>query len=246
MSDLAPTDDDDLFAAEYALGSLGGADRGRAERRMRTDLAFAGLVAEWEGRLAPMLSAIEPVPPPEGLWDAIDTDLRRIARVGASLAARPAAGESAGPGRGRQVSGLWRWLGLGSFGLLAASLAALAVVARSPAPPLPAEPLAAMLAGEAGPPLYTAVVYPGAPSATLVPVTAGADPAHSHELWLIAPDAKPRSLGLLKPAGPFQIRITPELLSSGRVLAISLEPVGGSPTGQPTGPVVATGALGVI
>jgi anti-sigma-K factor RskA len=40
--------------------------------------------------------------------------------------------------------------------------------------------------------------------------------------------------------------LTPALqqkLAQGAVLAISVEPAGGSPTGQPTGPVVATGDL---
>ena len=32
-------------------------------------------------------------------------------------------------------------------------------------------------------------------------------------------------------------------LAQGAVLAVSLEPTGGSPTGQPTGPVVAVGDL---
>lgn len=231
-------DDDDLLAAEYALGSLDGGERLKAERRMRSDAAFARAVTDWEARLAPMLAAVEPVPPPPALWDSIDTDLQRIARVQASLA-----GRSASKPRGRQVSGVWQWLGLGSLGLLAASLAALAVFTQ---PRVPAAPLTAMLAGEAGPPLYTAVVYPGSHVATLVPVAVGSDPAHSHELWLIVPDAKPTSLGLLRPAGPLQIKVGPDLLSDGRVLAISLEPVGGSPTGQPTGPVVATGTLDAV
>lgn len=237
------SDDDDLLAAEYALGSLDGGERLRIERRIRTDTVFARTVAEWEFRLAPMLASIEPVTPPEGLWGVIETDLQRILRVQSSLSARQAS-DGRGRSRGRQVPGLWQWLGLGSLGLLAASLAALVVVAARPLPS--AEPLTATLAGEAGPPLYTAVVYPGSRSATLVPVAVGADPAHSHELWLITPDEKPKSLGLLKAAGPLRIKIMPELFSDGRVLAISLEPVGGSPTGQPTGPVVATGALGAI
>ena len=33
------------------------------------------------------------------------------------------------------------------------------------------------------------------------------------------------------------------MLQAGAMLAVSLEPPGGSPTGQPTGPVVSTGKL---
>jgi len=36
------------------------------------------------------------------------------------------------------------------------------------------------------------------------------------------------------------------LFSAGGTLAISLEPAGGSPTGAPTGPVIATGKLSLL
>lgn len=67
----------------------------------------------------------------------------------------------------------------------------------------------------------------------------GADPAHAHELWLIVGDAAPVSLGLLGQTTTVALHLAPE----GAVLAVSLEPAGGSPTGQPTGPVIAMGKL---
>jgi len=235
MSDAADFVDDDIFAAEYALGVLDGPGRSRAARRVRRDAAFARAVEDWETRLAPMLTAIEPVEPPAGLWQAIDTDLARIARVRAALT------PAAVPATTGRVSHLWQWFGVGSFGLLAASLALLFVVVQ-PRPQLP--PLTASLAAEGGGvPLYTAVVYPGALSATLVPVSANTDPAKAQQLWLIAPEKNPVSLGLLSATAPLRIDITREQLAKGGMLAISLEPPGGSPTGQPTGPVIATGKL---
>lgn len=235
MSDRTDPPDDDVLAAELALGVLGGAERVRADRRRRQDPAFARAVEEWEDRLGPMLAAVEPVPAPSGVWDRIDADLSRVLRVQTALAPRAEA-----RARDGRVSGLWRWFGLGSFGLATASLAALLVVAQ-PGPP--AEPLTASLAGETGPPLYTAVVYPGATSATLVPVAVGADPLHAHELWLLAPDGEPLSLGVLAQEGTLRVTIPPALLAKGGVLAITREPPGGSPSGKPTGPVVAKGAL---
>jgi anti-sigma-K factor RskA len=233
MSDTADFYDDDVFAAEYALGVLDGAGRSSAARRIRRDSAFARMVEEWETRLAPMLTTIAPVEPPAGLWQAIDADLARIARVRAALT--PAATPEG------RVSRLWQWFGLGSFGLLAASLAMLFVLTQPRPQP---GPLTATLAAEgAAAPLYTAVVYPGATSATLVPVAAAADPARSQQLWLIEPEKPPVSLGLLSATAPLRIDISREQLAKGGILAISLEPLGGSPTGLPTGPVVATGEL---
>jgi anti-sigma-K factor RskA len=66
------------------------------------------------------------------------------------------------------------------------------------------------------------------------------------ELWLIPADGKPRSLGLLRADRAVTITIPPNLMGqivSNAVLAVSLEPLGGSPTGQPTGPVIASGKL---
>ena len=68
----------------------------------------------------------------------------------------------------------------------------------------------------------------------------------SMELWLIPQGGKPASLGLISAGQPVQLNLPPELLKqvgSGATLAVSLEPLGGSPTGQPTGEVIAHGSL---
>jgi anti-sigma-K factor RskA len=68
------------------------------------------------------------------------------------------------------------------------------------------------------------------------------------ELWAIA-DGAPESLGVIKVAGSngeltFNTQQR-QRFSTGKVLAISLEPRGGSPTGSPTGPVLFTGKVRV-
>jgi anti-sigma-K factor RskA len=73
-----------------------------------------------------------------------------------------------------------------------------------------------------------------------------ADPAHDHELWVIPADGKPRSLGTMPRTARMHARLEPAMareLHQGATLAISVEPTGGSPTGSPTGPVVASGKL---
>ena len=65
-------------------------------------------------------------------------------------------------------------------------------------------------------------------------------------LVMIAPGDKPRSLGLIEAGRPVQINLPAELMqriAANATLAVSLEPPGGSPTGQPTGPVIANGKL---
>lgn len=66
------------------------------------------------------------------------------------------------------------------------------------------------------------------------------------EIWLIADGGKPISLGLVPNENSFTITLTAELaakISSTALLAISDEPEGGSPTGQPTGDVLALGKV---
>jgi len=79
------------------------------------------------------------------------------------------------------------------------------------------------------------------------PLTLAAlEPARVLELWAIPAGGKPISLGLVPDAGKGRIQLSKEqqaLLTAPLTLAVSLEPQGGSPTGQPTGPVLYQGAL---
>jgi anti-sigma-K factor RskA len=66
---------------------------------------------------------------------------------------------------------------------------------------------------------------------------------HSLELWVITADG-PVALGVLPVSGTAVLTMPANLGSGGdtMTLAVSLEPVGGSPTGKPTGPVLTSGA----
>jgi anti-sigma-K factor RskA len=68
----------------------------------------------------------------------------------------------------------------------------------------------------------------------------------SPELWLVAEGTAPVSLGILA-AEERSSHDVPEaadpIARPGSQLVITLEPSGGSPTGQPTGPVLGAGPL---
>ncbi|MCE7026595.1 anti-sigma factor [Jiella avicenniae] len=236
-------------AAEYVLGVLGGAERRAAERQIERDPVFARAVDGWNARLAPFYEAIEPVEPPAGVWPRIAEELARMRRL-----ERP--GVSPAKPKGRRVSGIWQWIGLSGMGLAAASLAALIVVAgnltdlggmggeqATPADFI----LAGTLASDNGQPLFTVVFYSEDDHdvATLIPVASPADGGRVPELWVVPPDgAAPRSLGLLHASQPVVLDVSNrQVVEPDAALAVSMEPAGGSPTGLPTGPVVAHGAL---
>jgi anti-sigma-K factor RskA len=216
---FTPAEEEDALAGEYVLGVQDAATRAGVERRIRSDDSFARRVTGWEYRLAGLNGGFAEVPAPN-LLPAIEARLF---------------GKAAEPRRS-----WWpQWL-LGAG--LAGAVALLAlVILPPPAPPVPDAPLVATLAAEGQALVYTAQ-YDAAGGELIVTRTAGepAGAAQVHELWLIAGDAAPVSLGLIETA---ELRRPLAALPAGAVLAVSLEPAGGSPTGAPTGPVLVTGAV---
>ncbi|ORE87929.1 anti-sigma factor [Aurantimonas sp. 22II-16-19i] len=248
MSDLRSEEGDEAdLAAEHAIGLLDGAGRRAAERRIDRDAGFAADVDAWNQRFAPLYDTIDPVEPPSGIWPRIAEEIVRMRRLGRADA--PAAGPT-----GRRVSGIWQWIGLSGMGLAAASLAALILVTANLGPVVEAERqetiLAGTLANDQGEPLFTVVFYheEGHDVATLIPVARQDDGGRVPELWLVPPGgAAPRSLGVLHASQPILLDIADRAVATpDTALAISLEPPGGSPTGLPTGPVVAHGALEML
>ncbi|MEQ1939621.1 anti-sigma factor [Mesorhizobium sp. CN5-321] len=229
-------DGDDLLAAEYVMGVLPGEERQEVARRIEADAAFARLVDAWEVRLAPLGEAYPEAAAPDGVKAAID---RRLFASSAASAADAA--------RGR--AGLWSSLAFWR-GLAAVAVAALAIAIVVPyvSPPAgqPALRLVASLAADSSDVKYLAVYDAAHHEVGLSHVAGERAAGKDFQLWMIEGKNAPVSMGVI-PTGPtVHIELTPALqqkLAQGAVLAISVEPAGGSPTGQPTGPVVATGDL---
>lgn len=227
-------EDGRLTAAEYVLGVLDADQRRAAELRVARDMVFAREVAFWEERLGGLANAVPSVAPPRNGWARIEAAIAR-------------AGEPAKERQGKwQSLAFWRGLAIGASALAAACLAALIYVgAVSP----PAAPFLARLdiaGGEVG---FVAALNPHGGSLTVVPASLLNPEEKVMELWLIPPGDKPHSLGLIDPNRPVTIKVPKDLLTqvnNEAVLAVSLEPPGGSPTGQPTGPVIANGKLAAL
>ena len=235
MTDQHLTPDErSQLASEYALGVLDGAELAEARALAAGDAEFRAEVARWKGRLAPMLDEAAPMSPPQRLWPRID----------------------AATGGGDNVVQLRRnvttWRGVSAaMTALAACLALLLLVqpgriAPPPARVTAAPPLVAVLGDDKEMKLMAS----WDPSANrLVLAVAGdipADTSHAHELWVIPSDGKPRSLGTMPGKRQMHMRLADalaELMRQGATIAISVEPPGGSPTGAPTGPVIASGTL---
>jgi len=213
------------LAAEYALGTLRGAARIQFEQKMQEDPELAAEVARWQEAFAQLDNQIVPVIPPASVWK----------RIQHNLALQPVKRTTASK---TPVSGYIGWA-------LAAGLAALLLIPRllvQPATPTPVAILASNGGSQAGQWVVSADV--STRSLMLTPLNAqNVAQDRSLELWSIAPGGKPQSLGLLNTQQPTQLTLAAKMPDPGYTLAISLEPRGGSPTGQPTGAVLYSGAL---
>lgn len=234
-----PDGSDDALAMDFALGALDRDQRRAAERRMRSDPVFRALVEGWQRDLSPLDAETPPLAPPPAVWEAITAEI-----APAKPAPAPAASSRAG---------LWDslalWRGLAFAGTAAAAIAISQVGPSPAAPGAPPPLLVAALADADGTPLLSAAYDPVRGAVVLTPATQRDDAGKSPELWVIEGDKPPRSLGVIDIRGPNKHAISSKQLvglAPGSVLAISIEPLGGSPTGQPTGPVVATGKLTAI
>jgi anti-sigma-K factor RskA len=232
---IAPEDEQKLVAAEYVLGVLDLTERRIVARQIERLPILAREVEDWEQRLGGLADGVAPVEPPAQTWDNI------AAAIGAPTTARAASSE---PGLWQSLV-FWRTFAIGSAALAAASVAALTYVGLAP-PPTAQTPLLATLGQDSGQPGFVAAVGADGRTLTIVPAALLASDQRSMELWLIPPGDRPHSLGLIARGQPVRLIVPSELagrLTPDAVLAVSLEPQGGSPTGQPTGPVIANGKL---
>lgn len=277
---------DEILAAEYALGLLPPAIRRNLERRIAADRPFAEIVARWQRELA----AFDPSAEDEADAAAIvaanakagakanpkatpkahakdnpktagNTNSRGSAKAGGSgmrMVPRPQllAGLSSGaasgvlsglPGRAGAPLARRRRMLIGAIAGIA--IVALLVMLNASGLPGRRPPAADLLADLSSPDakIDLSASYDAASGEMqIAPAAASRAEKKSLQLWLMPASGKPASLGILPEQARGRIAIPSELRSGvadGATLAVTLEPFGGSPTGQPTGPMVASGAV---
>lgn len=224
-------EDDELLAAELAFGLLDSAERESAEARLASDEPFSQAHARWQSYAAAMFDDSREAPS-ASVWNAIEARL-------------PANDIAPAP------SGALRWWRMGTFAATAAALV-LGVVAlqkpqtifvRVPVAQPASAPMVAVLTGKKG---FVTVSFDPASGRMTSAVTGLDIGEHSPQLWVIPADGKPRSMGVMDASAPGWAKVpapASSVMAAGVTIAVSVEPVGGSPTGQPTGPVILTGKL---
>jgi anti-sigma-K factor RskA len=247
MSDdaFAPEEERDLLAAEYVLRLLDGEALLAARGRLATDAAFAAAVESWERRLAPMFDGVEDVPPPAELWGRIEKAIGSEGTEAVDNIVQLRRRERLWKGYAAGMTALAAGLAL-FLGLRVAQPDMPVPQPQQPGPAAPAPTLVASLSTEGGEATLAVTVSPDGRSVLVTPTRMSAVRGHSHELWLIAASGTPVSLGVIAPDAPRRHNVPAQLVAEVKAqttLAVSVEPEGGSTTGAPTGPVVATAPL---
>lgn len=268
----AEPDDREGRAAEYVLGTLDAEERLQAQALMAADSRFAEMVRAWERRLGELSALIASVEPPPHTWDRIKGALVASMPAAEPSRVAPASARAASD-RAVMVDLRRRmrwWRGAtAAVTAIAATLAGVVVVRELwpeilpeqlrpkaqvvevtktvPVPsPKPAQ-YVAVLQRDAASPAFLLTFDLDNRVLTVRTVGAAQQRGKSYELWMISPnDPRPRSLGVI---GTEEFSVRRQLAAYDAVTinsatyAVSIEPVGGSPTGLPTGPVVYTGKL---
>lgn len=236
-----------LIAAQYVLGVLSASARERVQTRMLREPELRDLVHGWERKLNPLSGLIKPETVPPHVWQMIDAQINHRVQAVATPATVPSNTPTA-PANDTS----WKlWTGFSSA--IAASLALFVILRPEPTPQVITTPPVvvqqvirdlAVLSSSDNTPAW--IVRQQDNQLVLVDLSAATVPSDRDlELWSIQGSAAPRSLGLIKVEdGQAKLsQVQRELISKDSVLAISLEPTGGSPTGAPTGAVLYTGKI---
>ncbi|MDR6755116.1 anti-sigma-K factor RskA [Mycoplana sp. BE70] len=222
---------DEVIAGEYVLGVLSAEDRRKVEDRLRSDRAFAAMVNRWEENLSAINQELETVTPPARVYAAVEHQLF----------------DSSTGDAGMSVSGtiwtslvFWRSAAFASLAAVATFLIAWSGILT----PSPAKRLVAELSGKDSPIALVAHYDEANGMLSLTPTATAQDGAKSLELWLVQEGRPPVSLGVLPQSGEGSLSIPSAMrsrLARDALLAVSVEPPGGSPTGAATGPIIASG-----
>jgi anti-sigma-K factor RskA len=239
----------DRLAAEYTLGVMRGPSRRRFESIAQRDPAIRVAIETWRAHVEALGELAPGAAPPPSVWAAIE---RRLNLPGAAREAVVTAKPRPAP---RWFENLSFWRG---WSIAATAVAALALVvalrqltsapvsAPVPVPQVAQEPHVGYVVtlADKDARAFMLVTWDDRTSELTVRRLSGAaDPADkSMQLWGLPKEGHPVSLGVLPAGGTARIKAAS--VNAFPALAVSVEPLGGSPSPNgPTGPVVYTGKV---
>ena len=232
------TEEIELQAAEYVLGTLDRDERAAFEALLATSDEAQRAVDAWEQRLAPLAATLDERTPPAAVWPAIE---RSLDRHDPASDAFPIGALALSTAELRASRNRWRACALVA-GAFAACITLFAinrvVVERREA----ATAYVAVVNRGGDLPALIIRVDLATHSVFVRPVATQVPEGRSLELWYIGDGKAPKSMGLVDKE-PRKIPLPTSTHVEQASFAVTVEPPGGSPTGKATGPIVYSGQL---
>ena len=221
--DLTSVEERHLAAGEYVLGVLDNDQKARFEALLAVSHDVRNDVDNWREHLQLFNERLDPKTPPKEIW-------QRITHA-----------------TGMRTTPWWQRLGAwqamaASFGVIAVALGLLWQQAELTSPP--EGEAVFVVQNESRTPGWIISATQGGELIVQAVQPTQVGNEQTGELWLIA-DGTPISLGLLPEQGSRRLQPSAELRAQlfNADLAVSVEPQGGAPEGQPTGPIIDHGRL---
>lgn len=218
----------DLTAAEYVLGLTDEVTRHRLDKRLNDDSVFAAEVLNWQKAFSGIDLLTHDAMPPASVWPRIEQALNRNAGASGTTSIRRQPGF---------------WLGWG----LAAAMAGILIYNKviNPDAQHSLQPIA-VLNGAQPNALFVVSLDKSASLIQVAALNITLPENKTLQLWLIRGRAAPQSLGLIDHTDSNAFRLPAGALNNQTVLAVSLEPVGGSKLSGPSGPVIFQGKVTLL
>jgi anti-sigma-K factor RskA len=225
---MSDQDDIDALAAEYVLGTLSPAERTAVSARRLRERDLDAAIEAWEARLAPLSDTAPSIEPSPGLLGEIEA--RLAGGAGSSTVVEL-----------QQRVAHWRRLAIAASAIAACLVVAFGLreFTRTQQP----VSYVGVFQKDDQSPAFLLTVDLETRMLSIRVVSAERPADKTYQLWIAseATGGVPQSLGLIEDTA----RITRAALTSydpavvqRATFGVSLEPLGGSPTGRPTGPAL--------
>jgi anti-sigma-K factor RskA len=235
----------ELLAASHALGTLRGGARRRFEAMAREQAPVRAAALAWQSRLASMAELQPSMTPDPAVWVRI-RNLVDAEKQQQAIAAQRQAPPAPAPAKGGWLRSLALWRGAAAAGALAAVVAiVVGLNLQQQLRNTPAVQYVAVLSDDKAAASMLVTFDPKNRQLVLQRIgdyREGED--KSLQLWALPPAGAARSLGVLGHESTIRLTASEADVQGVPALAITLEPKGGVPSGQPpTGPILFKGPL---
>jgi anti-sigma-K factor RskA len=230
--DYSNTQLQSLLAGEYVLGTLRGRAAKRFERLLESEPGMRDALHYWQQRLNPLVEVIKPIEPPARVWKTIQNRIHKKQ----SLKSGPQPWNN---------SGFWRGFALASIMLVIGyGIGNWQAVHRHSGD---TSQYVAILQNQHEQPMFVASVTNDGKALRLDMLTDDDMPKDQvMQAWCMPKGGgKPVSLGIINAkSNRFEMNSDEmEMLHESEEITVSMEPMGGSPMEEPTGPVMYRGNI---